>query len=521
MSAGRWLLGVVVVLAVLVFGYVRFFTDRPFTDRPDTRSYDSTSLEEEFKYESVSSEPGGSPFAPVGGMLPPYQVFNALPRVCPEMGIGSYKELGLIYEQDPATGKERELPVGISRRRRLGFDMIGINCALCHAGTWREAPGATPHVVAGMPPQQVDAQRLLRFMLSCIQSDAFTPASVLRAIEADGTHVNPADRIAYRLLIPKIRGTTRQLASRVGVLTSDAVPASGPGRLDTVNPGKALEVGWSLEALVDSQGPGLTGTMDFPPVWNLKERRDTKKLRMHWDGNLGSVHEAVLSALLAVGVKPETYRADRLDDVLFALKPPPYPFLGDQPSEEGRRIFQEQRCFECHAFGGSAVGQVTPIEIVGTDRHRFDAFSPLFAAKLPEALNRRYAGSVFRFQTFQKTAGYVNVPLDGLWARAPYLHNGSVPTLRDLLDPPGSRPRRFCRGSDVIDREKVGFLSYAHADPTTDDECQRLAGAAMPAGVKPFLFDTELPGNGNGGHRWGTDLEPRQKDALVEYLKRL
>src|SRR5262245_6757758 len=412
MSAGRWLIGVGLVLGVLVvgYGYVHFFTDRP-----DTSFYDSRNLEEEFKHGSVSSEPGGSPLAPVGGMLPPYQVFRALPRVCPKMGISSYKELGLIYETDLATGQERDLPVGISRRRRLGFDMIGINCALCHAGTWREAPGAPPHVVAGMPPQQVDVQRLLRFMLSCMQSDAFTPDSVVQAIEADGTHVNFANAIAYRLLIPKIRGTTRQLASRVGVLTSDAVPASGPGRLDTVNPGKAVEVGWSLEELVKSQGPDLTGTMDFPPVWNLKERRDIPKLRMHWDGNLGSVHETVLSALLAIGVKPETYRADRLDTVLFSLKPPPYPFLGDQPSEEGRTIFQE-RCSECHAFGGSKVGQVTPIQIVGTDRHRFDAFSPLFAAKLPEALNRRYAGSAFRFQTFQKTAGYVNVPLDGLWA---------------------------------------------------------------------------------------------------------
>jgi len=47
--------------------------------------------------------------------------------------------------------------------------------------------------------------------------------------------------------------------------------------------------------------------------------------------------------------------------------------------------------------------------------------------------------------------------LDGIWLRAPYLHNGSVPTLQDLLNPPNERPQTFHRGYDVFDPVKIGF----------------------------------------------------------------
>ena len=71
-----------------------------------------------------------------------------------------------------------------------------------------------------------------------------------------------------------------------------------------------------------------------------------------------------------------------------------------------------------------------------------------------------------RFQTFRKTNGYANAPLDGLWLRAPYLHNGSVPTLEALLSPPAERPRAFLRGYDVYDPRAMGFVSDpARIDP--------------------------------------------------------
>jgi len=103
-----------------------------------------------------------------------------------------------------------------------------------------------------------------------------------------------------------------------------------------------------------------------------------------------------------------------------------------------------------------------------------------------------------------KTNGYVAQPLDGLWLRAPYLHNGSVPSLRDLLEPVEKRTKVFHRGYDVYDPVNVGFV-------TQGAEAERLG----------FLFDTRLRGNGNHGHTYGTNLSPRQKNALLEHLKTL
>jgi hypothetical protein len=105
---------------------------------------------------------------------------------------------------------------------------------------------------------------------------------------------------------------------------------------------------------------------------------------------------------------------------------------------------------------------------------------------------------------FVKTNGYVAVPHDALWVRAPYLHNGSVPTLADLLEAPDRRPRVFYRGLDVLDPQKVGFVS-----------------SGPEAESQGFRYDTSLPGNGNGGHLFGTSLTTDEKRALLEFLKTL
>jgi hypothetical protein len=94
--------------------------------------------------------------------------------------------------------------------------------------------------------------------------------------------------------------------------------------------------------------------------------------------------------------------------------------------------------------------------------------------------------------------------LDGAWARAPYLHNGSVPSLSDLLRAPADRPKTFRVGYDVYDPARVGFV----ADGPEADAAGR-------------LFDTAQPGNGNAGHLYGTDLPDADKRALLEYLKTL
>ena len=114
-----------------------------------------------------------------------------------------------------------------------------------------------------------------------------------------------------------------------------------------------------------------------------------------------------------------------------------------------------------------------------------------------------FPDSPYRFQRFRKTAGYANHPLDGIWARAPYLHNGSIPTLRDLLEPPEARPAVFYRGYDVYDQVRVGFVTNVPEE----------------RGRRFFRYDTSIPGNSNAGHLYGTTLPEPDKQGLVEYLK--
>ena len=117
-------------------------------------------------------------------------------------------------------------------------------------------------------------------------------------------------------------------------------------------------------------------------------------------------------------------------------------------------------------------------------------------------MNTLGTGRPWQFTHFRKTQGYANLPLDGLWLRAPYLHNGSVPTLADLLKSPAQRPTRFYRGHDVYDFERVGFVSES-------DDAVR----------EGFLFETQQKGNSNQGHRYGTELSESDKRKLLEYLK--
>jgi hypothetical protein len=89
--------------------------------------------------------------------------------------------------------------------------------------------------------------------------------------------------------------------------------------------------------------------------------------------------------------------------------------------------------------------------------------------------------------------------LNGIWATAPYLHNGSVPTLKELLKKPEDRIGKFRVGDREFIPEEVGFR-YDQG---------------------PFEFDTALPGNSNAGHAYGTDLPLEDRESLLEYLKSL
>jgi cytochrome c553 len=101
---------------------------------------------------------------------------------------------------------------------------------------------------------------------------------------------------------------------------------------------------------------------------------------------------------------------------------------------------------------------------------------------------------------------YKGRPLDGIWATAPYLHNGSVPTLDDLLKPAVERPKSFSVGTRVYDPLKVGFQTAAKGFPKFE------------------VLDKDgkaIAGHSNGGHEYGATLNPVERSQLLEYLKSL
>jgi mono/diheme cytochrome c family protein len=237
----------------------------------------------------------------------------------------------------------------------------------------------------------------------------------------------------------------------------------------------------------------------------------------HWDGLNTSLTEVVRSSAMGDGATQKTIPlADlgRIQNYITELPAPSFPksFPGSPKTDAEKELEAKRRatgkqiygveCASCHDPGGKRFRQVIPIteKDLGTDRYRIE----MWTKQAADAYNNHVRDPSWRFTRFQDRDGYVAVPLDGLWLRAPYLHNGSVPTLRDLLNPPERRPKVFWRGYDVYDFKNIGFIS-------TGTKAEEM-------GIK---FDTQRPGNGNGGHLYGTRLNPQQKEALLEYLRNL
>lgn len=188
-----------------------------------------------------------------------------------------------------------------------------------------------------------------------------------------------------------------------------------------------------------------------------------------------------------------------LDEWVKDLRAPAYPLpVNSTLASAGKPLFA-QYCAPCHAIDSADTtkGKAYPISEVGTDRTLLDDWTKASA-------KGRGATPGSARQAMVKAGGYIAASVSGIWLRGPYLHNGSVPSLRDLLEPQAQRTSTFFPGNDVIDGENVAFLS------TMEEE----------AGRRKFpRYDTTKPGNSNAGHLYATGLSRSDKDALLEYLK--
>lgn len=420
---------------------------------------------ENFKYGSINTAPG----------FPLYIWEAMLDGMADQLPPGG---LGLIQEPGRST------PVGFALRT-VGFPGLNANCALCHCGTVQSADGSGQQVYPGAPAQQFDFRAFESFAMKCAEDPRFTAATLMPLIRRRHS-LGWFEGWVYRwLLIPATR--KKVLEQRDASAWVDRRPPAGPGRTDAFSRLKINFLG-----LPDD---GTTDTSDSVPLWHQQARTGR---RLHWNGAGTRVdQDNFLSAVTLIG-KPGNLDAatfNRMTNFLWNVKAPAFPSPVKAPlAAQGERVYR-QHCAECHAPDGAKTGQVTPQSEVGTDPDFLRMWTPAFQAAL-----KAYRQPPFNFDGMVPSDGYVNPLLDGCWLRAPYLHNGSVPTLADLLQPPAERPTVFFRGGTVYGPDRMGFVSTG------------------PGG---FRYDTSVPGNGNRGHIYGTALPATEKTALLEYLKTL
>ncbi|HYO15576.1 MAG TPA: cytochrome c [Thermoanaerobaculia bacterium] len=458
---------VLLLLALLAYGaWYKLFRQVPTVFATD---------EQHFKYASIGVEASE-------GL--PYWIWMSLPRICPEMlpGPGGYASLGTAWEPGEA------MPIGFPVKT-VGFERVGINCATCHTASYRKRPEDLPTYVLGAPSGRFDAQRYIRFLFACAEDPRFNADNIMKQINSV-TRLSWIDRTLYRYaIIPMTKRTL--LKQRETYRWMDSRPNWSVGRTD-MNPFKLRVLKLHDDATV--------GNTDIMPLWNMNARNG---MLLHSDGLSKSVEEAGISAALAAGASRDSVDVPAVLRVVKWVRqtsPPRFPFPVDASlAATGGPIFKAH-CADCHSFGGARTGTAIDKSEVGTDPNRTDHW-PQAAA---DAFNDYAKDKPWDFNGFASSDGYVALPLDGVWIRAPYLHNGSVPTLADLLEPQEKRPKVFYRGYDVYDPVRGGFVS-------SGPEAERV-------GVR---YDTAVRGNSNAGHNWGTALSPEEKAALVEYMKTL
>jgi hypothetical protein len=431
-------------------------------------------------------------------------------------------------------------PIGFSRAREvkhLGrLSAVGINCASCHVAQITSTSPSEPIRILGTTShfdveaffgsvlvatfKTSDPANMKKFLAAYLDVDPKSFETAWHNQEEKITAVMKDDPFGTKEIAPgelhKIdNGYVGQsfdkdvdLAARAHAMLKlfhnmraalhvpdqppdKAPPASGPGRNDAF--------GLLSASLLHMQQP--YSPIKFGLVWNID-----KRTWVHWDGNTKSPISRNLLASLGLGAPMHGKHADlqfamvkRQTDLSEKIRPPRYPFkIDNNAAKRGGPIF-EANCNSCHG-GPESDKRLYSVAEIGTDPHRAEMFTQKLADEFNKFLVELEAEGYQPPKEFgvRSTGKYFAASLNGVWARSPYLHNGSVRTIRELLTSPTQRARIFHRGSHVFDEKELGY---------TDE------GA--------YLFDTSVGGNSNSGHNYGAKLSETEKRDLIEYLKTL
>lgn len=258
-----------------------------------------------------------------------------------------------------------------------------------------------------------------------------------------------------------------------------------------------------------------------PPAWWLLKK---KKTMYHTGGGDARSVRSLMQFMMSPLNLPEAFEREEatfrdIQAYLLSLQPPRYPFPIDRPlAEQGERIFV-QHCARCHGtYGpnGTYPNKVVALDVIGTDRTRFDGISQEFGAYYNQSwFAREKTGWLADDYKGLPSAGYQAPPLDGVWATAPYFHNGSVPTVYHVLNSK-ARPKIYTRSFrtdlEAYDPARLGWRVQV---------LERGPDAKVSAFERRKVYNTTQSGRGNGGHTFGDKLSESERMAVIEFLKSL
>jgi mono/diheme cytochrome c family protein len=383
-------------------------------------------------------------------------------------------------------GHNATLPFGQTAFTQLsGVEVVTANCLSCHAAK------LGGKVVVGLG--------------TTTQDFTHDPSS---QVELAGMLISdPTEKAEWRKFADRVEAVGPYATTlTTGVTAADNIAAVLFAHRD------AATLAWSATPLLDlpppADAPGVP--VDVPPWWRM-----AKKNAMFYDG-AGRGDQARIMMTASTLCTDDVADAQAIDayfgDVrayIVSLTPPPYPMPVDATlAARGKTVF-EATCADCHGTygdGGTYPNLMIPVEEVGTDA-TLGSGAAQFADRFVDWFAQSFYGQTARLEP---KPAYYAPPLDGIWATAPFLHNGSVPSLATLLDSskrPAFWKRRAADGEgNDFDPVEVGWQYDA---------------VAQPASPSTIVYDTTQPGYGNGGHTYGDVLSDADRAAVIEYLKTL
>jgi mono/diheme cytochrome c family protein len=360
--------------------------------------------------------------------------------------------------------------------RPNGAKLVSQNCLVCHARRLGD------QVVIGLGDNNHD----------------FTQSAKMQVELAGAFASNEPTKSEWRRFLGRVSAVDPYILTQtIGLNPADNLTAALIAHRDR----KTLA--WSDDALLEPP-PKDVLPVDVPPWWRMR-----KKNAMFYSGMGRGDHARIMmtASILCADSVEEARRIDSyfpdIEAYIKSIKPPAYPFaVNAERLSEGEAVFAS-RCAVCHGTAAHYPNLIVSLETVGTDPAL--ALGSWTADRFVRWYNQSFFGELARMQPAQ---GYMAPPLDGIWVTAPYLHNGSVPSLATLLDS-SKRPifwtRNFTSTSlEEFDPQEVGWKYTVLQSATSNAD-----------------YDTTRVGYGNGGHTFGDVLADGERVALIEYLKTL